>query len=411
MQSIDGKAAMDIRARPSEAFIDEIRARFPTESEIDLVLTSKMRRRNGTSFQAVSLETLVSGTLALINHRLGYEVEISAPRWLSGGASKLQMVFNLHWRGDDGTAPSTIAPMVLRMEPLASVTESSRRREYEILRAVEGIMPVPRAHWVDPVAEFLPYPAMVMGFVSGMPKPTRDSGKVTGLGQNYGPELRAKLGPRFVDLLVRLHSVDVARVLPQLRSFDPPQVGTNASVIRQVNSMRRVWEEDRLEEEPVMAIVYKWLIKNAPELDHLSIVHGDYRSGNFLFDEERAEITAWLDWESAALGDRHQDLTYATLPLFQHYAEDGITALASGMMPANELYASYARMGNLPVDPKRIRYFSVYNRYLAVVLALAVSARVALGRASHQDVLLNHISAMGYPALAELSDYFRKVTT
>jgi hypothetical protein len=29
------------------------------------------------------------------------------------------------------------------------------------------------------------------------------------------------------------------------------------------------------------------------------MVHGDYRTGNFLFDEEAAEITAILDWEWA----------------------------------------------------------------------------------------------------------------
>ena len=28
--------------------------------------------------------------------------------------------------------------------------------------------------------------------------------------------------------------------------------------------MRRIWEEDRVEEEPIMEIVYRWLIANAP---------------------------------------------------------------------------------------------------------------------------------------------------
>jgi len=74
----------------------------------------------------------------------------------------------------------------------------------------------------------------------------------------------------------------------------------------------------------------------------------------FLFDEAHGEITAWLDWEGAVLGDRHQDLTYAALPIFEHYSEDGSKKFASGMMPADEFYAAYAKASGLSVDPARI---------------------------------------------------------
>jgi aminoglycoside phosphotransferase (APT) family kinase protein len=262
---------------------------------------------------------------------------------------------------------------------------------------------------MDPEAQFLPYPAMVYGFAAGTAKPSHDAGKVTGLGQNYGPELRAKLAPQFIDYLARIHNLPIGAP-PVLASFDRPEVGSSASVIRQVNAARRIWEEDRIEEEPVMAVVYKWLIRNAPPIDHVSIVHADYRSGNFLFDEAKGEITAWLDWEGAVLGDRHQDLTYAALPIFQHYAEDGETILVSGMMPEAELYAAYEKASGLPVDPTRIRYFGVFNRYLVSVLLLAASTRAARGAATHQDVLLNHVAGMGYLALSDLRSFFRSAT-
>lgn len=400
----------DIRRHPSDAFIDQVRARFPTEREVDIVLTRKMHRRNRPSFQAVSLPTLVDGVMRLIAARLGYPVQVDGARWLSGGASKLQMLFDLHWRGDGGEPGSqAVTRLVLRMEPAASVTESSRRREFEVIRAVEGTVPVPHAYWMDPDAAFLPYPAMVYGFATGTAKPSHDAGKVTGLGQNYGPALRAKLAPEFVDYLARIHNLPIGAP-PILASFDRPIVGSNASIIRQVNAARRVWEEDRFEEEPVMAVVYKWLIANAPPIDRVSIVHGDYRSGNFLFDEKLGRITAWLDWEGAVLGDRHQDLTYAALPIFQHYAEDGTTILASGMMPQAELFAAYERASGLPVDPQRVTYFGVFNRYLVSVLLLAASTRAARCAATHQDVLINHVSGMGYLALSELRDYFRGAT-
>ena len=404
------RTSEDIRQHPSDAFIAEIRARFPTEREVDVVLTRKMQRRNGPSFQAVALETLVSGAERLIADQVGYPVGIADARWLSGGASKLQMQFNLHWRGEGGdSGAQVVTPLVLRMEPAASVTESSRRREFEVIRAVEGTIPVPHAYWMDPDAAFLPYPAMVYGFATGSAKPSHDAGKVTGLGQNYGPVLRAQLAPQFVDYLARIHNLPIADP-PVLASFDRPVVGSNVSVIKQVNAARRIWEEDRIEEEPVMAVVHKWLLRHAPPIDRVSIVHGDYRSGNFLFDEAQGRITAWLDWEGAVLGDRHQDLTYAALPIFQHYAEDNTTVLVSGMMSEPDLYAAYERASGLPVDPLRILYFGVFNRYLVSVLLLAASARAARCAATHQDVLLNHVSGMGYLALSELRDYFGSVT-
>lgn len=396
------------RRAPDDAMVSAIRDRYPVEPEIDAILTRKMRRRDGVGYRPVALETLADGARALICARLGYPVEVEGARWLSGGASKLQMVFDLSWRGWDGTGPEERTRLVLRMEPAASVTESSRRREFEMLGAVEGVVPAPRAYWNDPDAEFLPYPAMVYAFAKGTAKPSADAAKVTGLGQNYGPELRARLAPHFVGLLARLHAVDVKSLRERLPSFDGGQVGSNASVVRQVNALRRLWEEDRVEEEPVMELVYRWLVDNAPPVDRLSIVHGDYRSGNFLFDEAAGEITAWLDWEGAALGDRHQDLTYAAMPTFSHVAEDGERVLASGMMTEDELYAAYGEASGEPVDPVRIRYFRLYNRYLVCVLTLAASARASQGRGTHQDVLTNFVATLGYISLADLVRAYRE---
>ena len=134
-------------------------------------------------------------------------------------------------------------------------------------------------------------------------------------------------------------------------------------------------------------------------------------SGNFLFDEEQGKITAWLDWEGATLGDRHQDLTYAIMPSFAHLAEDEATLLGSGMMAENDLYDAYEKASGLTVDPVRIAYFNIYNRYLIAILTLAASARASRSRGTHQDVLVNYVVGLGYPALADLRDYYLGVVT
>ncbi|WP_206520180.1 phosphotransferase family protein [Altererythrobacter sp. BO-6] len=392
------------RRLPDEETIASIRARYPVEAEHDAVYSRKMRRRHGPGYQGVTLDLLVEGSKALIESEVGGAVSIENARWLSGGASKLQVLFELVWRGENG-AGERRDTMVLRMEPAASVTESSRNREFEVLRAVEGIIPAPKPYWVDADAKYLPYPAMIYDFVTGAAKPSYDSGKVSGLGQNFGPELRTKLAPDFVRMLAALHTIDVSS-LDGLEHFERPEVGSNASVIRQVNAYRRVWEEDRVEEEPLLEVVYRWLVQNAPPLDHVSIVHGDYRSGNFLFDEDAGRITAWLDWEGATLGDRHQDLTYAGMPSFSHFAEDDSTLLASGMMSEPDLYAAYEKASGLPVDPARLAYYQIFNRYLLCVLTLAASARASRIGGTHQDVLVNYVVGVGYVGLADLHEAF-----
>lgn len=409
MTAARNAASADIRRRPDQSLIDAIRARFPVEREIDKILSRKMLRRSGLSFQLPILDDLVKATIALISERVAYPVTMERVRWLSGGASKLQVAFDLRWRGLEGSADAvTLTPMVMRMETAASVTESSRRREYEVLQLVQGIIPVPQTYWVDPDAEYLPYPALIYGFASGVAKPSHDSGKVSGLGQNYGPELREKLVPQFVGMLAKLHQIPASQ-FRSLPSFEVPQVGNNASIVKQVNAARRIWEEDRLEEEPVMELVYRWLVRNAPPLDHVSVVHGDYRSGNFLFDEESGAITAWLDWEGSVLGDRHQDLTYVTMPIFRHIAEDGQTIMMSGMGTAKDLFDRYGAISQLGVDPERLRYFGIFNRYLITVLLLAASARAAQVAGTHQDVLVNHVAGLGYIALNDLLGSFRAI--
>jgi hypothetical protein len=81
--------------RPSSAWIAALRGQFPTETEIDRVLTRRMQRRAGPGFSPLPLELLVRGVESLIRSEISQDFKISNASWLSGGASKLQMAFNL----------------------------------------------------------------------------------------------------------------------------------------------------------------------------------------------------------------------------------------------------------------------------------------------------------------------------
>ncbi len=387
-----------LRDAPDEAFIARMRSRFPTEREFDHMLTRKARQRSLPRRVATTLKDFGLCLDAFLRDHVKGEFTVSRLRWMSGGGSKIQLAFALDW--NDPETGRTTTDMVIRMEPQESLNATSRLRESQLLRAFVGTLPVPRVYWVDNEGRWFPEPSLIYAFATGVSKPTAIEGRVAGVGSDFGSRLRPLLGPQFVDALAAIHSFDFGK--SDLGAFDVPKVGTTESALWQLNRARRVWEEDRGEEFPLLEIAANWLERNLPTLDHVSVLHGDYRAGNFLFDEPTGKITAWLDWERGYLGDRHRDLAWVTIPQFGHYAEDGKTYLVSGLVPLDEFYARYEKMSGLKVDPVKLRYYRVMNNYQLVASSLGTAYRVArLGR-SHQDVLLTWIEGVVYSVADDL---------
>ena len=382
---------MDFKHHPAPEWAAGLRARFPLDREMDAVLTRKLHVRPGPAYEPVSQARLVDGIRALIEEGEGAPVSIEQPHWLAGGASKVQLAFRLG--GGDGRR------CVLRMEPAASVVETSRRQEFELLRAIEGVVPAPRALWLDAEARFLPYPALVYSFVEGVTKPPDVAANVSNLGIDFGAGHRAALAPQFIDCLARIHTWDwQAAALP---SFERP-ASPDAAIVWQLNKWERVWHEDCGEEIPLMRYAARWLRDHRPVPDHVSMLHGDYRAGNFLFDPETDRITGLLDWELAHLGDRHEELALVSLATLGHYAEDGRTYLVGGMLPEREFFDAYERASGLNVDMDVFGYYRIYNAYRVAVNLIASAYRVACAGKTHQDVLLGWIMGMGYAVLADL---------
>jgi aminoglycoside phosphotransferase (APT) family kinase protein len=61
--------------------------------------------------------------------------------------------------------------MVLRCDPAASIVESTRRREFELMRYAKALMPVPEVHWIDDDGSEMGTPSLVSSFVEGVQKP------------------------------------------------------------------------------------------------------------------------------------------------------------------------------------------------------------------------------------------------
>lgn len=394
--------AQRLRATPTPEWIREIRARYPVEPALDEVMTRKLEnRREGLEHQSdfSGLADRLTGYLR--QHSGQPQLSIANLKRLPGGASKEQFTFDLTWKDASGAQVTQL--LILRMDPAESIVETHRLREAQMLRAMVGHVPVPEVRWVEPDLNTLGHPFLIAGFLQGTVQP-EGSKKASGVGTIFPERYRHALGGQFVAHLAAIHTLDWRQ--HDLSSFRKPAAGTNEGTRWTLALWERVWQEDTFEAHPVMEYAACWLRRNIPIVDRPVIVHGDYRSGNFMFTPD-LKINAILDWELAHLGDHHEDLSWASMTLTGALDDDG-TLLGSGMIPRDAFFERYRELTGLPVDMKTIFYFDVFNAYKLAVICMATSLRAAYGKRTHLDAMMNLLTGMGYVCVATVQALLEK---
>lgn len=324
---------------------------------------------------------------------------VSAVSRMGGGASKEQFVFTLE---RDGRSEK----YVLRMDPVQTAAETDRAREFEVLNAYSKFVSSPRADWLDDDGARLGQPAAIMNFISGVTKPTAKPGgpNVTGIGTTFSPALRARLAPQYVDLLAQIHNVDWRR--ENLPNFSAPKAASTQAALWQINWISRVWKDDAVHASPVAAIAERWLRNNLPTSDEPVMVHGDYRTGNFLFDEETSRITAILDWEWAHLGDFHEDLGWMLQDLYSS-TENG-EKLICGLITREALIDAYEASSGRKVDPATLLWYEILCAYKCYAITLATSVKAARDGANHQDIMLSWMAPVGHRFATEICEMIER---
>jgi aminoglycoside phosphotransferase (APT) family kinase protein len=368
------------------------------EPSLSAVLDRKMALRGNVFYEPTPIETVSEQLDGFLQAQLAGPFSFSGLSKLTGGASMEQYVFTLERPGEATTR------MILRMSPLCSVIETSRVREFEMIAAVQGTVPAPQAFFVAADDAAFGRPACITSFDPGVTAPTNSSGKASGLGTAYGTS-REALAPQFVRHLAALHTMDwTSKHLP---SLVVPRAGTTDAVDWRLELWDRVFEQDSYEAHPTVALTSSWLWEHRPVVDTVSLVHGDYRNGNFLFLEETGEMTAILDWEAGHLGDRHMDLAYAMLPGYGTVGDDG-TYYCAGLIDQATFITEYERLSGLTVDPVRLRYYTVLNMYWAVVACCSTGPRLAAERMTHLDAMMNLVPGLGIFFIGELNAILRE---
>jgi aminoglycoside phosphotransferase (APT) family kinase protein len=105
-------------------------------------------------------------------------------------------------------------------------------------------------------------------------------------------------------VIAALHNVDVAKV--GLSEFGKP----GNYFARQIGRWSKQYQLSETEKIEEMDQLIAWLPQHIPASDETTIVHGDYRLDNMIFDRERPRVLAVLDWELSTLGHPLADFSY-----------------------------------------------------------------------------------------------------
>lgn len=198
-------------------------------------------------------------------------------------------------------------------------------------------------------------------------------------------DARRELGLQFVDVLARIHAIDWrAAGLQDLGEH----ADSDAAARAQIEHWERYYTDSRAIEVPELRRAIGWLKANVATSGRLALVHGDYRLGNFMIDEQR-RINGIFDWELAHLSDPVEDIGYSGLRLFR-----GRSPLLSGLLEAEEYFARYQDRTGLAVEPEVYRFWTVLG-YLKAS-ASHLRATRAFEDGANADLRL---AAMGHQVL------------
>jgi len=282
---------------------------------------------------------------------------------LAGGASRLLWSVDLEIAADTGDP--RLYELVVRQDPPGRILPGGMQLEFELLKAAarEGV-PVPKVHWCCPEASVLKAPFFVMERIGGEAIPRRL------LRDDRYAQARDGMASHLGAILARIHRIDPAR--PELAAgLSRPSEGVWPSVA-EVDKVVMGYRNLAVEPHPVLDLAERWLRERAPKPRRLSFVHGDYRVGNFMFDE--TGIKAVLDWELTHVGDPVEDLAWVCVRAWRFGNDD---LAAGGVGTREQLVEGYEAEGGDPVDLEALRFWEVCGNF-KLALVFIVQSRTFL---------------------------------
>jgi aminoglycoside phosphotransferase (APT) family kinase protein len=264
---------------------------------------------------------------------------------------------------------------VLRRKPFGKLLPSAHAvdREYRLLAGLHPLgfpVPEPLAMCDDP--EVIGAIFYVMEMAKGRPY-------ANGALPDFDPPTRRHMYEQLIDTLADLHVIDPDSA--GLGDFGKP----GNYFERQVMRWTRQYRDSETDYIPEMERLIAFLPESLPQQSRSSIVHGDYRIDNVMFDGD-GTLTAVLDWELATLGDPFADFSYLAMqwmmPADGGAGTEGLDLAKLGIPPLDEAVERYSERSGIPVSGQLDWYFA-YNLFRLAGIVQGIKKRVIDGTASH----------------------------
>lgn len=305
------------------------------------------------------------------SRQTGHEVRLSAAERIPGGASRQTWLI----RAEDGTQGQS--EYVLRLDPDASLIETDRALEFAALQAFQGTqVPVPEPLWMMSDPALLGGSFFVMRAVQGgIAAPLR-------LMQPPYAAHHARMAERKWSVLGEIARADA----PLEQVFGD---AVRAGLVRERHDLdaRPCWERelthwqamldaDALTPQPIQQAAIRWMRRHPPPPpQRLSVVHGDYRTGNLLYSPEGA-LLAVLDWEMVHLGDPLEDLAWGLNRVWCFLNDER----RGGLAPREQAIAIWEQASGLKADPVALHWWELLSCLKGQAIWLSAAKEYEEGR-------------------------------
>ncbi|MBR0799646.1 phosphotransferase family protein [Bradyrhizobium jicamae] len=300
-----------------------------------------------------------------------------------GGASRETWRFKARADGED-------RGMILRIDPETSLIDTDRRTEYRAMEAAfKSGLPVPEALYLVEDLRWLDRPFSISAEVPGCQTSA----------EAFPPQHLGKIGQQKWTLLGQIAALDpIALGLGDVM----PATSVGTCAMEQLDYWANVIDEDSLHPYPVAQAAIRWLRRHPPPpAQKLALVHGDFRSGNFLYLPD-GEIRAILDWEMAHMGDPLEDLAWSLDPLWSWVTP----GLAGRLLPHKEAVRHWEAGSGITLDIEAFRWWQVFAALKGLGIWISSSEDFHFGGSQtpilalagwlmtdrHQQILVDYLS-------------------
>ena len=219
------------------------------------------------------------------------------------------------------------------------------------------------------------------------------------------PPQRAAIYDEMNRVIAALHSVKF--VEHGLKDYGKP----GNYFVRQIGRWSKQYVASITQPIPEMDQLMEWLPKNIPAMARneslVSVVHGDFRLDNLMFDADAPEVIAVLDWELSTLGHPLADFSYHCMawhiPPGSFRGIAGLDLTTLGIPSEAEYIHKYCERTGLATPDQLAQdwnFYMAYNLFRIAAILQGIAKRVETGTASSAQAVT---SAAGAEPLAKMA--------